>query len=491
MIKNWSLKIKLISMFAVLFVLCCLLLTALSFANSRKMAEELTRHSLTMKMRGDINSAKLYIKDYLGSITMAEGRLVDARGEAIEGSFEVVDAVAQELGVVATIFAREGDDFRRISTNVKKADGSRAVDTFLGSASAAYQPVMNKELFIGQAVILGSSYLAAYDPMVDESGAIIGIFFIGIPQAEVSAISQRYIQALLSQSGLAFLIILTVALSLTVAFALSLSRNIIRCTRFLAEGAAYVNDAADQVAGASQSLAEGATEQAAGLQESSSSLEEMSSRTSVNEDYAKQASLQAVSAKNAAEAGSKSMQVMLRAINEIKNSSSETAKIIKVIDEIAFQTNLLALNAAVEAARAGEAGKGFAVVAEEVRNLAKRSAEAAKNTTQMIDTSVSSAVNGVKISEEVGLHFSEIEAAIAKTTALVGEIAEAMREQSQGIGQINTAVSQIDQVTQQNAAHAEESASAAEELSTQADAMQSSVRELVALIEGCRRANAS
>ncbi|MBW8038788.1 MAG: hypothetical protein FVQ85_02175 [Planctomycetes bacterium] len=264
----------------------------------------------------------------------------------------------------------------------------------------------------------------------------------------------------------------------------SITKVLNRIVAALTEGSEQVTSASGQVSSASQSLAEGSTEQAAGLEETSSSLEEMSSMTKQNADNAQQANTLASEARKAADTGAEAMGKMNTAIQDIQKSSDETAKIIKVIDEIAFQTNLLALNAAVEAARAGEAGKGFAVVAEEVRNLAMRSAEAAKNTSAMIEESVKNSKNGVDIANEVGKVLDEIVQGIGKTTDLVGEIAAASAEQAQGIDQVNTAVAQMDKVTQQNAANAEESASAAEELSAQAEQMNQIVGELEALVGG-------
>ncbi len=229
-----------------------------------------------------------------------------------------------------------------------------------------------------------------------------------------------------------------------------------------------VSEGSSQVSSSSQSLAQGATEQAASMEEVSSSIETVGSQTKQNAENAAQANKLSVGSRQAAETGNGQMTQMLEAMTDINNSSSEVQKIIKVIDEIAFQTNLLALNAAVEAARAGVHGKGFAVVAEEVRNLAHRSANAAKETTDLIEGSTAKAARGTEIANGTAKSLGEIVESITKVTDLISEIDFASREQSTSIDQVSDALAQIDQVTQSNAASAEESASTSEELSGQA-----------------------
>ncbi len=243
-----------------------------------------------------------------------------------------------------------------------------------------------------------------------------------------------------------------------------------------------INSASEQVASGSRqvsdssmSLSQGATEQASSIEELTASIEEISSQTRLNATNANQANELAESAKVNAVKGNDQMNAMLKSMDEINDSSNNISKIIKVIDEIAFQTNILALNAAVEAARAGQHGKGFAVVAEEVRNLAARSANAAKETTAMIEGSIKKVEGGTKIANETAVALAEIVNSIEKVSNLVNDIAVASNEQAIGVDQVNQGIGQIADVVQTTSATSEETAAASEELSSQAEMLKMQV----------------
>jgi methyl-accepting chemotaxis protein len=264
----------------------------------------------------------------------------------------------------------------------------------------------------------------------------------------------------------------------------SIVRPLTRAVRQLEETGEQTVLAANEISNTSQLLAEGASEQAAAIEETSASLEEMSSMTKRNGENSQQANDLARQTRTAADKGVSDMQELNAAMVALRASSDDIAKIIKTIDEIAFQTNILALNAAVEAARAGEAGLGFAVVADEVRNLARRSAEAAKETAAKIEGTITRTAQGVELSGKVAQTLNDIVAKARQVDELAVEVASASREQTQGIGQINSAVGEMDKVTQSNASSAEEGAAAAAELSAQAGIMKQSVADLLELVSG-------
>lgn len=240
--------------------------------------------------------------------------------------------------------------------------------------------------------------------------------------------------------------------------------------------AEQVSSGAKQISDSSIALSRGATEQASSVEQLTASLEEISSQTELNAKNANQANELAVVAKNNAVEGNRQMKDMQMAMEEINDSSSNISKIIKVIDEIAFQTNILALNAAVEAARAGQQGKGFAVVAEEVRNLAARSANAAKETTELIEGSIKKVEAGTKLANDTASALNKIVEDVSRAAEIVNNIAIASNEQASGIAQVNQGIIQVSQVIQTNSATSEESAAASEELSSQAEVLNDSVR---------------
>ena len=230
-----------------------------------------------------------------------------------------------------------------------------------------------------------------------------------------------------------------------------------------------VSTGAKQISDGAQALAQGTTEQAASLQELSSSIAEISQRTKENATIAEEASKLSMAIKEDAEKGIMQMDGMITAVKDINDASHSIGNIIKTIDDIAFQTNILALNAAVEAARAGQHGKGFAVVAEEVRNLASKSAQAAKDTSEIIQDTIEKSNLGSRIAGETAQSLQEIGTGITESNKLVADIATASEEQSQNISQINIGINQVSQVVQQNSATAQESAAASEEMSGQSD----------------------
>jgi methyl-accepting chemotaxis protein len=393
--------------------------------------------------------------------------------------------------------ASQAEDQRRLLALVDTAEERRHTEALAPSLAKLAQGIrVDLAKLIedsGRQAVETQQAFAEVDDTIDAYGDVVAAGLESI-RLSVGEEQKEAMEALTSTLGTAKLTSVVTSLATIVALGVvlfAIARSIVgpvrRIIEGLTEGGEQVASASGQVSSASQSLAEGASEQAAGIEETSSSLEEMSSMTKQNADNADQANSMMVDAKGLVDRGQESMGRLNTAIEEIKSSADETAKIVKTIDEIASQTNLLALNAAVEAARAGDAGKGFAVVAEEVRNLAGRAGEAARDTADLIEGSVKNAERGVNVATETAKALEELTTSSEKVQTLVAEIASASKEQAKGIEQVNSAVNQMDSVTQQNAANAEESASAAEELSAQAEQMQGMVGDLIGVVEGNTR----
>ncbi len=273
-----------------------------------------------------------------------------------------------------------------------------------------------------------------------------------------------------------------IVLLLTLYFRFRIIRILKEIMNELADSYEQVILLSETISSASQNLADSASEQAASLEESSSSLEELSSMTRQNSGRAEEANHLMKETQTVVEEANKIVSDLTGSMDAVSKASGETQKIIKSIDEIAFQTNLLALNAAIEAARAGESGAGFAVVAGEVRNLAMRAAEAARNTAGLIEDTVKKIEEGVEYVDQTGDAFTRVADKSAKAGELVEEIAAATREQSQGLDQLNIAVADIDKTTQQNVAGSEEAASASQEMFSQAGQLKRFILELALLI---------
>jgi methyl-accepting chemotaxis protein-2 (aspartate sensor receptor) len=532
------------------------------------------------------------------------------QGRLLDGDFSAVDAFASITGGNATVFEREGEDFRRITTSVKKQDGSRAVGTTLDRNHPAYPLMLQGKPYVGKAFLFGKQFMTKYQPIVLD-GQVVGILYIGIPLTDALAAVDAQLQTLtrdatrfavldlgqqrgswigvsdwpklgdgdpllaaiegslrqgqtqgrfqlpdvdaklLPGSGTVDVVwsyyepwkwvvvglerhadltaasrnhILQIAAATLLGLAaaavlmvLVLRRGVSRPLGLvqtqiarLAEGklaqpiqvtdrselgamqralesmrqawlqsiqavrasSDHIGVAAAEIAQGNQDLSARTESAASSLEQTASSMEELTEAVRHSADAARTANQLASAAAQTARQGGETVEQAVGSMKAIEASSQKIADIIQVIDGIAFQTNILALNAAVEAARAGEAGRGFAVVAGEVRSLAQRSAEAAKQIKALIEESVGKVKAGSAQVEAAGQTMHDIVQSIQRVADMIGEVTAAATEQSEGIGQVNAAVAQLDTMTQQNAALVEQSTAAAQSLREQAEQLQ-------------------
>ncbi len=488
--KNWTIGKRIIACSAFLcIVIAAIVITSIiSVIKIKGISQTITENSIPCLIgAGNLNAlqAETMIRcyRYLNATTPDERRVVK---EQIDGFVKEANEVMKkyEDGISTEENRRNFEAFKE-----KRGVNGQLRNQFLALADT------NKE---EARKLIDGAFSDAYKNYSDAGSAMLDYNErVGTHRGDTLASLVEQMITLLAITGTLCVIIGATASWFAIR---SVNSALSRISDILNSNAEQVSSAASQVSSSSQMLAEGASEQAASIEETSSSMEEMSSIVELNANNAQSSKELATQPRHTTTTNVERVQELKTSVTEaqasskqlteameaIKVSSDSISKIIKTIDEIAFQTNILALNAAVEAARAGEAGMGFAVVADEVRSLAKRSADAAKETATIIEDSIRKSEAGVHVNEEVvkklldidakshqvDIGLKEIFASVSKVDDAMGQIATASKEQTQGIGQVNTALTQMDKVTQSNASSAEETASAAEELNAQAEETQ-------------------
>jgi methyl-accepting chemotaxis protein len=450
--------------------------------NGQTIATGLDKILNDARQNGDMNGAfqvSSALKSYFECSSLANSYLLTSKAEYAEG------AKAQIKAVTTAIERLQKDQAELVKLDETLKDEAKdALLVKLHTAARSYSSSLEEIITLKDQRT--ASIENELNKIAPQFTAALGRLREAVTTFQSGLGAQGRADQARSETIVLSCTILAGVLGLIVAWLIirGITRPILAIARQLATESAQTHTAAVQVSSASQEMADGASRQAAALEESSASLHEMASMTTRNSESAQAAKGLAAEARTTADAGARDMTAMREAMNAIKSSSSEISKIIKTIDEIAFQTNILALNAAVEAARAGEAGAGFAVVAEEVRSLAQRSAQAAKETAAKIEDASAKSEQGASISGQVSASLDKIVERIRQLDEMVGGIAQASTEQSEGIGQLNQAVAGMDKITQSNAALAQQSATSAEEMKSQSAQVKTAVNELLKMVQG-------
>jgi len=408
------------------------------------------------KTEADFNQQVLAIEGLLKEAEGAGKKLQVQVGKMKQAAeLKMINAFLNSLAVVKSDFFGSGGVSEKVLASIKNNEALVALNENMKNIAA--KQLKESQAEVSQAGVNQENVVVSLNQASKRTMQIV--FFVG-------------------------LLIIIVTLLMAVIITRSITIPIRNVVDGLTSSAEQVASASGEVAAASQSLAEGSSEQAAGIEETSASIEEMTSMTKQSADNAHHANALMVDTSGIVDDANRTMNDLTKAMQEISQASAETAKIVKTIDEISFQTNLLALNAAVEAARAGEAGTGFAVVADEVRNLAMRAADAAKNTTTLIEGIVVKIQTGTVMVGKTNESFAKVASGAKKVGEIVSEMKAASDEQAQGIGQISNAIAEMDRVIQRNAANAEESASASEQMKAQAERLKEFVGQLTSLVGG-------
>ena len=454
----------------------------------------------------------LIILSFLATACISVGLLTWLLNESYESAHTATDRITQDLGrayqlteaiarqqqqLIQLLRLKEVDD---IEKGIKALDAAKASSQRLAQACGPEAEGVRKslvtfnqaqqhsvdDLLQGDSAQASEKLLTEVSPLNEALNAELRKYYEAVSMASLEAVQAERDRSL---QHLRLLVPVAAVLLLVVAgFAWNLRRVLVRrldsLSGGLTEGVDHITESAAQVSQASRSLAESASRQAASLEEAGASLTELSSMTQQNTGNATRTRDVVQTVRQSADGGSSEAMEMSQAMEAIRKSSNDIAKIIKTIDEIAFQTNILALNAAVEAARAGEAGAGFAVVAEEVRSLALRSAHAARDSAGMIEAAIGATTRGVETSERVGSRLRTIVEQLRELDSLANEVAGASQQQREGVEQISRAVTQLETITQQTAAIAEESSAMSDVMNQQAGVVNDASDELQVMVRG-------